>query len=63
MCQLEQRVKRVGAESGNSFDTHVDSELFALEPLADSREIVFVQECESVGLQGIIWDVRWTLFE
>ena len=53
-CWLEQHVERVGAESGTSIDTHVDAKLIALEPLADSRKIVLIQECESVGLQGMV---------
>ena len=43
-CWLEQHVERVGAESGTSIDTHIDAKVLALEPLADSRKIVLIQE-------------------
>ena len=45
-CWLEQHVERVGAESRTSVDTHVDAKVLALEPLADTREVVLIQECE-----------------
>ena len=45
-CLLEQHVKRVGAESGTSIDTHEDAKILAFEPLADSRKIVLIQEGE-----------------
>ena len=50
MWQLEQHVKRVGAETGCRFNTHVDSEFLLLEPFADSRHVVLVKEGESVGM-------------
>ena len=62
-CWLEQHVERVGTESGTSIDTHVDAKLLALEPLADTRKVVLIQESESVGLQRVVKIHRYTSIE